>query len=62
MGKDNGKNSIDLGAGSIDFSKILKAGTKAGLQYFIVEQEAYPVGTPLQSVQKNAAYMKMLKV
>ena len=61
-GTDNGKNSIDLGAGSIDFSKILKAGAKSGMQYFIVEQEAYPIGTPLQSVQKNAAYMKMLKV
>ena len=61
-GTDNRKNSIDLGAGSIDFSKILKAGAKSGMQYFIVEQEAYPIGTPLQSVQVDAAYMKMLKI
>ena len=61
-GTDNGKNSIDLGAGSIDFRTILKAGVKAGMQYFIVEQEAYPIGTPLQSVQADAAYMKKLKV
>jgi sugar phosphate isomerase/epimerase len=59
---DNGKNSIDLGVGSIDFSKILKAGSKSGMKYFIVEQEAYPIGTPLQSVQVDAEYMKKLKI
>ena len=32
------------------------------MQYFIVEQEAYPIGTPLQSVKVDAAYMKMLKI
>ena len=59
---DNGKNSTDLGTGSIDFSKILKKGSKLGLQYFIVEQESYPNGTPLQAAKVNAVYMKKLKV
>lgn len=61
-GTDNGKNSTDIGTGSIDFSKILKAGSKLGMKYFIVEQEAYPIGTPLQSVQADAEYMKKLKI
>lgn len=61
-GTDNGKNSTNLGAGSIDFANILKKGAKLGMKYFIVEQEAYPIGTPLQSVQANAEYMKKLKI
>ena len=61
-GTDNGKNSTDVGTGSIDFSKILKSASKLGMQYYIVEQEAYPIGTPLQSVQVGAEYMKRLKI
>ncbi len=61
-GADNGKNSTDVGTGSIDYSKILKAASKLGMQYYIVEQEAYPIGTPLQSVQVDAEYMKKLKI
>jgi sugar phosphate isomerase/epimerase len=61
-GDDNGKNSTDLGTGSINFSKVLKAASKQGMQYFIVEQEFYPNGTPLQAVKVDAGYMKKLKV
>jgi sugar phosphate isomerase/epimerase len=61
-GPDNGKNSTDLGKGTIKFGEILKEGMKLGLQYPIVEQEFYPIGTPLQSVKVDADYMKKLKV
>jgi sugar phosphate isomerase/epimerase len=61
-GADNGKNSIDLGTGSIDFSKILRTAKDNGMQYFIVEQEAFPNGTPLEAVKKDAAFMKKLKI
>ena len=61
-GTDNGKNSTDVGTGSINFSKILRAGSKLGMQYFIVEQEAYPIGTPIQSVRVNAEYMKKFRM
>lgn len=60
--EDNGKNSCDLGTGSIDFSKILKTAKETGMQYYIVEQEAYPNGSPLEAVKTDAAYMKLLKV
>jgi sugar phosphate isomerase/epimerase len=60
--EDNGKNSTDLGKGSIDFTKILKTAKENGMQYFIVEQEAYPNGTPMQAVQVDAEYMKGLKI
>lgn len=59
---DNGKNSVDLGTGSIHFPNIFKTAIANGMKYFIVEQEAYPAGTPMEAVKKNAVYMKKLKV
>jgi sugar phosphate isomerase/epimerase len=59
---DNGKNSVELGTGTINFNKILKTAKENGMQHFIVEQEAYPNGTPLEAVKADAAYMKKLKV
>ena len=60
-GNDEGKNSVDLGTGSIDFSKVLKTARENGMQYYIVEQEAFPNGTPLEAANANAGYMKKLK-
>ena len=59
---DNGKNSVDLGTGIIDFGKVLKTAKANGMEYFIVEQEAYPNGTPVNAVKVDAGYMKMLKI
>jgi sugar phosphate isomerase/epimerase len=50
--------SVVLGTGSIDFPSILKAGSKKGLEHFIVEQEAYEGTTPLKAVEDDATYMK----
>ncbi|MCX8019182.1 MAG: sugar phosphate isomerase/epimerase [Chitinophagaceae bacterium] len=57
---DNSKNSVDLGTGSIPFRKLLRTALRCGMEYFIVEQEAYPNGSPLEAVRKNAEYMKRL--
>ena len=60
--KDRRSNeSVTLGTGTIDFAPILKAGEDLGLNYFIVEQEAYSNTTPIAAVQDNAAYMKNLR-
>jgi sugar phosphate isomerase/epimerase len=61
-GTDEGKNSIELGTGIIDWNKVLKTARDNGMQQYIVEQEFYPNGTPLQAVQVNAEYMKKLKI
>lgn len=61
-GTDNGKNSVDLGTGAIDFARILKTAKENGMEYFIVEQEAYPNGSQLDAAKANAAYMKKLKI
>lgn len=54
--------SVDLGTGSLDFSKLLKTASENGMEYYIVEQEKYEGTTPLKSVEANAAYMKNLKI
>ncbi|MBK6826169.1 MAG: sugar phosphate isomerase/epimerase [Chitinophagaceae bacterium] len=61
-GTDNGKNSVDLGTGSINWKSVLKTAADNGMKHFIVEQEAYPNGTPLAAVKVNAGYMKKLKI
>src|SRR5947209_4159708 len=53
--------SVDLGTGSIDFPKILKAGADKGLSYYIVEQEAYEGTTPLAAAKADADYLKNFK-
>jgi sugar phosphate isomerase/epimerase len=53
--------SVDLGTGSIDFKKILKAGKSKGLEYFIVEQERYDNSTPLKSAEVDARIMMRYK-
>lgn len=61
-GADNGKNSVDLGTGGINWSKILKTAKANGMEYFIVEQEAYPNGSSTEAAKVNAGYMKKLKI
>ncbi len=61
LGKSSNKDgheSVQLGKGTIDFSSILKAGTASGLQYYIVEQEAFTGTNPLESAEKDAKYFK----
>jgi sugar phosphate isomerase/epimerase len=60
-GTDNGKNSVTLGTGSIDFKKVLKTAKANGMNYFIVEQEYFEGSTPLKDVETDAEYMKKLK-
>jgi sugar phosphate isomerase/epimerase len=59
---DNGKNSVDVGTGVIDFAKILKTAKANGMEYYIVEQEAYPGGSPLNAAKVSAEYMKKVKI
>jgi sugar phosphate isomerase/epimerase len=61
-GSDDGENSVDLGTGSIDFSKVLRTAADNGMKYYIVEQEAYPNGSSLDAAKVDATYMKNLKI
>lgn len=53
-----GHESVHLGTGTIDFHSILKTGKENGLEYFIVEQEAFTNTNPLESAKIDAAYLK----
>jgi sugar phosphate isomerase/epimerase len=50
--------SVILGTGGIDFKKILKEADAKGMQYYIVEQEAYENTTPLDAAKADAEYLK----
>ena len=59
-GSDNGQNSVVLGTGSIDYAKILKAGRKAGIKEWIVEQEANYGAGPLESCIQSIDYLNRM--
>lgn len=52
MARSEKRESIEVGDGSIDFPTILGQSAKAGLQYYIVELEAYKT-TPMQGVERS---------
>lgn len=53
--------SVDLGTGTIDFPRILAVADRVGMEYYILEQENYPNGTPLESAEAGARYMESLE-
>jgi len=56
-----GEESVVLGTGTINFPQILKEGHKKGVDYYIVEQEAYTGTTPIAAAKADADYMKNFK-
>jgi sugar phosphate isomerase/epimerase len=48
----------ELGNGSIDFTKILPEASRAGLQYYYIEQGGNFAKDPMQSVTDSAVYFK----
>ncbi len=62
-GNDGGDmEATILGAGIIDYPRILKLAKDNGMKYFIVEQEAHTGTTPLDAARENAVYMKNLRI
>ncbi|MEX2600059.1 MAG: TIM barrel protein [Balneolaceae bacterium] len=58
----NGGNpeSTILGTGTIDYPSILSVAKEDGMEYLIVEQEAYSETTPMDAIRENAVYMRGL--
>ena len=59
--KDMDKKTRDyseLGNGSIDYTVILPEASRAGLQYYYIEQGGNFAKDPIQSVTDSAAYFK----
>jgi hypothetical protein len=47
--------------GIIDYDRLLTAARQNGMKYYLVEQEQYP-GDSLESMKKNAVFMKNLNI
>ncbi|MFD0792636.1 sugar phosphate isomerase/epimerase family protein [Mucilaginibacter litoreus] len=56
------ESACDLGEGIINFPKLISSGIDNGMRYFFVEQSRFYNETPLQSAQKNAAYLKSMRL
>jgi sugar phosphate isomerase/epimerase len=61
MDKLDKKKNTEIGNGSIDYSAILKAGKKAGMKHFIVEQESF-TRPSIESMQINYKNLSVLNV
>jgi sugar phosphate isomerase/epimerase len=48
---------LEVGAGSIDWAKVLKNAERAGVQHYYVEQDFTP-GDPIESLKKSYAYLR----
>jgi sugar phosphate isomerase/epimerase len=59
MDKGDKNRNADVGTGSIDFKALFAKAKLSGMTNFYVEQETYP-GTPIDSIEKSAAYVKTI--
>ena len=50
---------LEVGAGAIDWPKVLKAAERAGVQHYYVEQD-YTAGDPIESLRKSYNYLRKL--
>ena len=57
---DNGFEFRPLGQGLQNFESILKAAEEIGVEYLIVEQDAWPTASALESVKQSREYLKTL--
>lgn len=58
---DPHQRGVLLGAGEIPFSDLIKQSQGLGMEYFIVEQERFPTGTPMEAAAANAKYLSALE-
>ncbi|HEY9535746.1 MAG TPA: sugar phosphate isomerase/epimerase [Mucilaginibacter sp.] len=55
-----GRNSVEFGKGTLDIAGLFKQAKLAGLDYYFIEQEEYPAGSPLASMKINMDYLSKL--
>lgn len=58
---DPHQRGIALGAGEIPFVDLIKQSSEIGMEHFIVEQESFPSGTPMEAAEANAKYLSALE-
>nr|WP_287936676.1 TIM barrel protein [Algoriphagus sp.] len=58
---DPHQRGVLLGQGEIPYASLIKQSKDLGMEYFIVEQERFPTGTPLEAAEANARYLASLE-
>lgn len=58
---DPHQRGVLLGSGEIPYADLIKQSQELGMEYFIVEQERFPSGTPMEAAQANAKYLAALE-
>jgi sugar phosphate isomerase/epimerase len=58
---DPHQRGVLLGAGEIPYPELIKHSKELGMEYFIVEQERFPSGTPMEAAETNAKYLSALE-
>ncbi|GAB3236529.1 sugar phosphate isomerase/epimerase [Algoriphagus aestuariicola] len=58
---DPHERGVLLGAGEIPYADLIKQSKDLGMEYFIVEQERFPTGTPMEAAAANAKYLAALE-
>ena len=56
VNEDNQPTFCEIGAGNLDFKRIVAAAEKSGCQWFIVEQDTCP-GDPVDSLAQSYRYL-----
>lgn len=49
---------VEVGYGNLNFKKIVETAERCGVEHFIVEDEYYSTGSPIESVAISASYLK----
>lgn len=58
---DPHQRGVLLGQGEIPYAELIKQSQGLGMEYFIVEQERFPSGTPMEAAAANAKYLSALE-
>lgn len=58
---DPHQRGVLLGAGEIPYADLIRQSQGLGMEYFIVEQERFPSGTPMEAAAANAKYLSALE-
>ena len=57
-GSSDVRNDVAVGTGKIDYPPILKAGRKAGIKYFFIEDES---PSSEQQIPQSLAYLRSVR-
>ncbi len=58
---DPHQRGVLLGQGEINYPQLIRQSKELGMEYFIVEQEQFPTGTPMEAADANAKYLSVLE-